>query len=92
MTGITYTLPSGSAFANDANFAFRWVAAFDASGTAPGSYISSNTGTAAAYSTTGTARFDDVSIGQVPEPSTYALLGLAGAGLFLVVRRRTVRG
>jgi hypothetical protein len=28
---------------------------------------------------------------EVPEPSTYALLGLACAGVFLVVRRRTVR-
>ena len=92
VTGITYTLSPGSAFANDATFAFRWVAVFDPASAAPGSYISSNAGTAAAYSTAGTARFDDVSVAQVPEPSTYALLCLAGAGLSLVVRRRAVWG
>ena len=39
-----------------------------------------------------TTQFDNFSVAVVPEPSTYALLCLAGAGLFLAVRRRTVRG
>ena len=86
--GISYTLPANSVYANNANFAFRWVAVYDVSGTAPNQYIGSNAGTAAAYSTTGTARFDDVTVGIVPEPPTYALVGAAGVGLLALARHR----
>jgi hypothetical protein len=41
----------------------------------------------AAAGTGGTARVDNFTVVQVPEPSTFALMALAG-GLFLAVRRR----
>ncbi len=89
VVGITYTLAAGSVYQNDPNFAFRFVSVFDQSGTAPGNYISSNAGTSAAYGTTGTARFDLVTVSSVatPEPTTLAFAGLCGAGL-LARRRR----
>jgi hypothetical protein len=71
---------------NNANFAFRMVAAFDpASGT---SYTASNAPTTASYGTAGSWRFDMVtvtSVSPVPEPSGLALLGIAS--LFAIRRR-----
>lgn len=81
---------SGIAGVNDnASFAFRVVATF-APGT--GAYAASNDGSS--YSTSGTWRFDmvTVSAAPVPEPETYALM-LAGLGLVgLVIRRRHKTG
>lgn len=84
---ITYTFASGSIYENDPNFAFRWAAVFDpANGT---NYISANAGTTTAYSTSGTGRFDGVSLSGtvVPEPTVVTLAGLAAVSL-LAVRRR----
>ena len=72
--------------ANNANFGFRIVAAF-----APTSsgYVAATTGSS--YATTGTNRFDMVTVNvtAVPEPESYALMlaGLGAIGL-LVARRR----
>ncbi len=85
-TGITYALPAGSAYENDPNFAFRWVSVF-----APGTstYISSNAGTAAAYTPAGTSRFDEVTVStSVPEPAS--LSGIAVAAVALLKRRRKI--
>lgn len=83
---ITYTFASGSAYENNPNFAFRWTAVFDPVNGA--NYISANAGTTAAYATTGTGRFDylTVSGNAVPEPSTLALGSLAATALLF--RRR----
>ncbi len=35
-----------------------------------------------------TVYFDDLALTQVPEPSTFALFGIAGAGLYGMLRRR----
>lgn len=79
--GITYTFPAGSVYENDPNFAFRIVSVFDpASGT---SYTGSNGN----YATSGTARFDLVTV--APEPTSACTLGVGG--LLLLARRRRAR-
>lgn len=72
---------------NNANFAFRIVSAF-----APGTsaYAASNTGSS--YATSGTWRFDMVTVSgdtvaAVPEPETYAMM-IAGIGLMGFTARR----
>lgn len=72
---------------NNANFAFRIVSAF-----APGTsaYAASNSGSS--YATSGTWRFDMVTVSgttvaPVPEPEAYAML-LAGLGLMGFAARR----
>lgn len=73
---------------NNANFAFRVVAAFAPS---TSGYVASNPGST--YGTTGTWRFDMVTISAapVPEASTYGMM-LAGLGLvgFAAARRKSV--
>jgi hypothetical protein len=85
--GISYTLPAGSPYANNANFAFEFVSVFDPSnGT---SYTAA--GPTSTYATTGNTRFDEVTVGQVPEPSA-AVAALAGIfGLAICTRRRTAK-
>lgn len=84
---ITYDFAPGSVYENDSTFAFRWVAVFDPVNGA--NYISANAGTTTAYATTGTARFDMVSVSSlpVPEPSTLALAGLGGIAALIGFRR-----
>ncbi len=76
-------LSSVAGVGNNANFAFRIVAAFEplTSAYAPATTTSS-------YATTGTWRFDQVTVSAVPEPGTYALLlaGLAMVG-FMAARK-----
>lgn len=83
---VNYLFAPGSAYENNANFAVRWVAAFDPA--AGGNYVSSNLGTPAAYSTSGTARFDMVTVASVPEPTTLTLGALGMLGL--IFRKRLV--
>lgn len=90
--GRSVNLSAISGIANNANFAFRVVAAFDPSSSS--SYLASSpTGT---YGTSGTWRFDMVTvsgtaIAAVPEPKNYAML-LAGLGLMgFIARRRSSR-
>jgi hypothetical protein len=82
--GRSVDLTSIAAVNENPNFAFRLVSAFDPTGTG---YIASNP--ASSYATTGTLRFDMVSVNAtaVPEPTSMALVGVAGA-LGLVARRR----
>lgn len=79
---------SGISGANDnPSFAFRVVATF-----APGSNAYSAANAGSNYGTTGSWRFDmvTVSAAPVPEPETYALM-LAGLGLVAGVTRRRRR-
>lgn len=83
-TGDTWfqrSVTLGASYANAANFGFRVLAAFN-----PGSsgYLASRS--TSSYATTGTLRFDDVTISGnvVPAPGAAALVGLAG----LISRRR----
>jgi hypothetical protein len=71
----TIDLSSVAGVANNANFAFRVVATF---GPAGGGYVASN-GTST-YATTGTWRFDMVTVSGnlVPAPGALALLAAAG--------------
>ncbi|MES2438632.1 MAG: PEP-CTERM sorting domain-containing protein [Verrucomicrobiota bacterium] len=77
-----------SGASNNPNFGFRIVSAFESTATGSGaaSYIASNTGSA--YATTGTWRFDMVTVSGtvIPEPAS-ALLGSLGV-LALLRRRR----
>jgi len=76
--GITYTFPAGSVYENDPNFAFRFVSVFDPANN------TSYTGSNGTYGTSGTARFDLVTV--APEPTSACLLGVGG--LLLLGRRR----
>ena len=79
----TVDLSSVAGAGNNANFAFRVVAAFEPSTSL---YTAATTGSA--YATTGTWRFDQVTVTAVPEPGTYAMMfaGLAMTG-FMASRR-----
>ncbi|MES2709611.1 MAG: PEP-CTERM sorting domain-containing protein [Verrucomicrobiota bacterium] len=72
---------------NNPNFRFRIVAAFESTALGSGApnYVASDTG-GTAYATTGTWRFDYVTLSTVPEASS-ALLTLLGASLTLRRRR-----
>lgn len=74
-----------SGVADNSNFAFRVVAIFEPGGS---SYLASNP--TSNYGTTGTGRFDMVTVrgAEVPEPATLAVLGLGAAAL---IRRRRAR-
>jgi hypothetical protein len=88
--GFRYSFATNSLFENNANFGFRLLSVFDP---VDGSnYISSNAGTTAAYATTGTFRLDNIAISGVPEPTSIALLSVAGAaGLAASYRRRKAK-
>jgi hypothetical protein len=79
----TVSLVGLSAVDNNANFAFRVVSAFEPATTA---YLAATTGSN--YATTGTWRFDMVTVSAVPEPGTYAMMfaGLVMVG-FMAARR-----
>ena len=108
MDDITYTLPTGLGYENNANFAFAIVGLWDpnlplaTSGTT--GLVSSFTGLEAKNITTGynrsvvsggSMRLDLVSVyAIVPEPSAYTLLGIAALLTLLVIhkRRKAARG
>lgn len=79
----TVNLTGISGVADNANFAFRVVAIVDP---LTGNYLASNPNST--YGTTGTARFDMVTVQgtEVPEPATMAALGVGIAGV--IARRR----
>jgi hypothetical protein len=84
----TVDLSSIAGVNNNANFSFRVVAAFDTLG----AYAPSNN--TATYATTGTWRFDMVTVNgvtAVPEPSSIALLSIVGIGGFALRRLRKGR-
>jgi hypothetical protein len=72
---VTYTFASGSAFEDNPNFKYQWVSIFDP---ADGGYISADTGLEADYGTTGTFRFDMVTVAgtAIPEPGAILFGGL----------------
>ncbi len=77
-TGDTWyqrSVTLGAAYANAANFGFRVLAAFDPTA---GTYLASRS--TSTYATSGTLRFDDVTINGtlIPAPGALALLGVAG--------------
>lgn len=83
-TGDTWfqrSVTLSAAYASAANFGFRVLAAFNPGGS---TYLASRS--TSTYATTGTLRFDDVTISGnlVPAPGAAALVGLAG----LIARRR----
>lgn len=78
---ISADLSGIAAVNNNANFGFRLVSVFDPAGTG---YVASNP--ASSYATTGTYRFDLVTVEAVPEPMTMGLLALGLAGV--AARRR----
>ncbi len=68
---------------NNANFGFRMVATF-----APSTSAYAASTTTSAYGTTGTLRFDMVTVQAVPEPTALLMFGVAVVGC--VVRRRRI--
>ena len=77
-------LSSVAGVGNNANFAFRVVAAFEPLTSAYAAATTTST-----YSTAGTWRFDQVTVSAVPEPGTYAMMlaGLAMLG-FMAARKK----
>ena len=100
---ISYILPTGQGFENNANFAFAIVGAWDpALGATDGTNglvssfasldsLDTTDGYNRSSASGGGMRLDLMTVTAVPEPSTYALLALAGAGLgirFVGARRQ----
>lgn len=86
-TWYTRSVVLDSSYDNAANFGFRILAAFD---TGFGNYLASRS--TSTYGTTGTWRFDNVSIegAAVPEPTTSLLLGIGTLACVALRRNRRV--
>ncbi|MBA4294279.1 PEP-CTERM sorting domain-containing protein [bacterium] len=77
--GNSFDLSTVAGANNNANFGFKVVAIFDPTNPTAGVYASSNP--SSNYATTGTTRFDMVTVNAeaVPEPATMVVLGLVAA-------------
>lgn len=100
---ISYTLPTGQGYENNANFAFAIVGLWDPNGT----YTSGTTGLLSSFAGTdstdlingynravssgGLMRLDLMTVSAVPEPSTIALVGAAALISLAVKWRRRKR-
>jgi hypothetical protein len=97
---ISYMLPTGQGYENNANFAFAIVGAFDPAyvgSSGVNGYKSSYAGTDSSDSVNGynrstavggSMRLDLMTVTAVPEPSTVALLAMSAAGALWMTRRR----
>lgn len=100
---ISYTLPTGQGYENNANFAFAIAGIWDPNGTFTSGttgLVSSFAGTdstdttngyAAGQSSGGSMRLDLVTVSSVPEPATFAMLGVAGLVVGALAWRRRRR-
>lgn len=89
--GTVQTSPGNALFSNQINSTSPtgvWIALDTGTATAPTGTESMQAFTLVVDQNPTTVYFDDLSLTQVPEPSSFALAGLGALGLFGMLRRR----